>query len=80
MIAAARYTSKGNYMSERKKYVVSQTYDDEHKPVWYCHLDGFSYVPVFGSIGSRQKAQTVCRMMNESVGLAEPRGNLQDGM
>ena len=31
---------------------------------WYCHMRWFSYVPVFGSIGSREKAAKICRAMN----------------
>ena len=51
-----------------KPYVVSQTYDDEGKEVFYCHMKGYSYIPVFGSIGDKSKANRVCKTMNRSVG------------
>lgn len=47
-----------------KRYTVSKTYDDNGKECWYCHLEGFPYVPVFGSIGDKAKANKVCKMMN----------------
>lgn len=47
-----------------KQYVVSKTIDSEGKDCWYCHLKEFSYVPVFGSIGDKAKANRVCKMMN----------------
>ena len=31
---------------------------------WYCHMKGFNYIPVFGSIGTKQHAEKVCRNMN----------------
>lgn len=53
-------------MSKRlKPYVIS--YDGQSR-VWYCHLTGYPYIPVFGSIGDKHKAQQVCDMMNRSVG------------
>lgn len=55
------------------RYVVSKTYDDTNKPVWYVHKEGFNYVPVFGSIGNKRRANSVCRIMNESEGKIEPR-------
>lgn len=32
--------------------------------VYYCHEKGYDYIPVFGSIGSKEKANKVCKMMN----------------
>lgn len=48
-----------------KPYVISH---DDKGDFWYCHKRGYAYVPVFGSIGDRYKAQKVCDMMNRSVG------------
>lgn len=48
-----------------KPYVISQ---DKESGAWYCHMRGYPYIPVFGSIGDKAKAQKVCNMMNRSVG------------
>lgn len=47
----------------KKPYVVS-----EKNGAYYCHKRGFPYIPVFGSIGDKRKADKVCKIMNESVG------------
>lgn len=51
------------YVIERvpTKYIAS---NPEHEDLWYCHMKGYDYIPVFGSIGSRQKAAAVCRQRN----------------
>lgn len=55
-------------------YVVSRVpedkimFDKDRKPVWYCHMKGFPNIPVFGSIGSKQKALAVCKQMNMKKG------------
>ena len=48
------------------KYVVNKGCDKLGKQFWYCHLDGFSYIPVFGSIGSKEKAKKIAKIMNET--------------
>ena len=50
---------------EKKRYVVSQ---DKKSGAWYCHLQGYQYIPVFGSVGDKDKARKVCDMMNKSIG------------
>ena len=56
-------------MSKRQlPYVISY---DAKSDFWYCHMRGYAYVPVFGSIGDKRKAQRVCDMMNKSVGAKE---------
>lgn len=51
-------------MNERKKpYMVS-----EKDGFFYCHRRGYPNIPVFGSIGDRKKAESVCKIMNRSVG------------
>lgn len=35
----------------------------EEKP-WYCHKKGYDYIPVMGSIGTKQHAESVCRAYN----------------
>lgn len=52
-------------MKQEKPYVISQ---DKKQGFWYCHKRGYPYIPVFGSLGDKEKAQRVCRLMNESVG------------
>lgn len=47
-----------------KPYVISK----DKQGFWYCHMRGYSYIPVFGSIGDKKKAQRVCDMYNRSVG------------
>ena len=42
-------------------YVISQ---DKKSGDWYCHMRGFPYIPVFGSIGDKKKAKEYCKMMN----------------
>lgn len=46
-------------------YVISY---DAKGDFWYCHKRGYAYIPVFGSIGDKKKAQGVCDTMNRSVG------------
>lgn len=48
-----------------KPYVISK---DEKSGCWYCHMRNYSYIPVFGSIGDKKKAQKVCNMYNRSCG------------
>lgn len=47
-----------------KPYIVTK----DKQGFYYCHKRGYAYIPVFGSIGDRKKAQKVCDMMNRSVG------------
>lgn len=44
------------------EYVVSQ--DSKNKEVYYCHKRGFEYIPVFGSIGDKEKAKAICKLVN----------------
>ena len=53
-------------MKYEKPYVVSR----DKSGAWYCHMRGYPYVPVFGSIGDKKKADNICKTMNESVGKA----------
>lgn len=46
------------------KYKVSQT---KTAGLWYCHMEGFPYIPVFGSIGSKKKAMLVCKQKNACI-------------
>ena len=32
--------------------------------LWYCHMNGFPYIPVGGSIGIKEEAAAVCKIMN----------------
>ena len=48
------------------KYTVSKTNDSNGKEVWYCHMVGYSYIPVFGSIGSKKKALKIMRIYNQT--------------
>ena len=52
-----------------RQYVISKDYDKvTHEEFYYCHMTGYQYVPVFGSIGTKQHAKKYCDMMNRSVG------------
>jgi hypothetical protein len=51
------------------KYVVSKGIGKSGKEFYYCHKDGFSYIPVFGSIGSKSQANKICKEMNKSIGM-----------
>lgn len=31
---------------------------------WYCHREGYCYIPVWGSIGTKREAEKVCREYN----------------
>lgn len=43
-------------------YVVAQ--DKKQKDIYYCHKRGYDYIPVFGSIGDKEKAKDICKLMN----------------
>ena len=43
-----------------KRDTVSKTKEG----AYYCHAEGYSYIPMFGSIGDKKKAQEVCRLVN----------------
>lgn len=32
---------------------------------YWCHMEGYPYIPVFGSVGTKKKAQKVMRERNE---------------
>ena len=54
---------------KEKPYVISKYYDKvTRKEFYYCHMSGYSYVPVFGSIGDKRHAKKYCDMMNRSIG------------
>lgn len=46
------------------KYVVSE---DKKSGAWYCHMEGYPYIPVFGSIGDKKKALAVMKERNAFV-------------
>ena len=52
-------------MKYQKPYVVSK---DDKSGAYYCHMRGYPYIPVFGSIGDKKKAKKMCDMYNRSVG------------
>ena len=54
-------------------YVISQ---DQKSRAWYCHGRGYPKIPVFGSIGNKEKASAVCRIMNDSLGYGKKVGKL----
>lgn len=57
---------------KEKPYVVSEKTEGGNR-FFYCHQRGYPYIPVFGSIGDKKRANKVCHMMNQSVGAEEPR-------
>ena len=46
-------------------YTVSRGIDKHGKEYYYCHKRGFDYIPVFGSIGDKNKARDICKLMNK---------------
>lgn len=51
------------------KYIVSHSFDKvTGEKFYYCHLEGYPYVPCFGSIGTKQHAENFAKMMNRSKG------------
>lgn len=45
------------------RYTVSK---DKKSGQWYAHMEGFAYVPVFGSFGTKAHALKVARLYNET--------------
>ena len=52
-----------NYIVERvpPKYLTAESRGED---VWYCHMRGFPYIPVMGSIGEKSKAVKACKEHN----------------
>ena len=47
------------------KYVVSR---DEKSGLWYVHLEGYPYVPVFGSFRkTKRAAQRIATERNQTI-------------
>lgn len=44
------------------KYRTAET----PKDTYYCHMVGYPHIPVFGSIGDKQKAKKMCDIMNRN--------------
>lgn len=44
-----------------RNYTVSKYKDSG---LWYAHMKGYAYVPVFGSFGSKKKATEYAKMMD----------------
>ena len=67
-------------MNRPLPYVISEVpykYLGTGSPsAWYCHNRRTPNCPVFGSIGSRERAAEVCRTMNESYGFGRKVGTL----
>lgn len=59
-------------MKPEKYYMIEHVptkYADPHAlhdgaEQWYCHMKGYPYIPVFGSIGTKAEAAAVCRAYN----------------
>ena len=43
------------------KYMRGCNSEEEY---WYCHMKGYDYIPVFGSIGSKKQAEDICKAYN----------------
>lgn len=43
------------------KYLKDSPPGEEY---WYCHRIGYDYIPVLGSIGTKKKAEEVCKAYN----------------
>jgi hypothetical protein len=51
-------------LSDDYKHVVSKAKDRFGETFYYCHMKAFPSMPVFGSIGSYQKAKAVADQFN----------------
>lgn len=47
------------------RYTVSK---DVKSGLWYAHKEGFAYVPVFGSFGTKAHAMRYAKLYNETMG------------
>lgn len=48
------------------KYVTSKAYDKYGQEFYYVHLENFPYIPVFGSIGDKRKADKIRKLYNQN--------------
>lgn len=46
----------------KRNYTVSK---DQDSGLWYAHMIGFDYVPVFGSFGNKRHAEECAKMMDD---------------
>lgn len=53
---------------ERTYYIVERVpakmLRNANEEVWYCHMKGYDYIPVLGSIGTKKDAMKMCRLYN----------------
>lgn len=56
---------KENGKKEPVRYVVSRVQECSEE-IYYCHMEGFPHIPVFGSIGTKQQAERFRKMYNET--------------
>ena len=52
-----------------KRYIVEEVpanmgRSESGEKLYYCHMRDYPNIPVFGSIGSKSKANAICRQMN----------------
>lgn len=63
-------TERGDGMPDYSPYIVERVPSDRlrgyngDEELWYCHKKGYDYIPVFGSIGTKKHAESVCRVYN----------------
>lgn len=50
---------------KQKPFTVSR---DKKSGAYYCYNRKYPNIPVFGSVGDKQKALEVCRIYNQSIG------------
>ena len=51
-------------MRQGKPYTIFQ---DHKTGAWYCARKEYPYIPVFGSVGDKAKAQKVCKERNRDT-------------
>jgi len=62
MLELSQRQTRREHELKSEKYVVSK---DEKTGMWYVHLEGFAYVPVFGSFRkSKRAAQKIANDSN----------------
>ena len=60
-------TSRSGEDKDPMRYVVSK---DDKTGTWYAHMRGYPHVPVFGSIGTKERATKVASLRNRTRGMA----------
>lgn len=54
-----------NYVIDKVPYDLLEVGSQkDYGKVYYCHMRKFPYLPVYGPVGTREYAQSICDMYN----------------